>query len=159
MAYDSLNNYNPQYWANQALMILRTRKGYASRVFRGYEQERASFGRGDVINFRKPMKLMAQDIYASALTAETLDTPKQSLTLDRHQASFFKVSDKELAFAGDRLITEHIAPAIEALAQKMDLDLASMFGQKIPYISATTLTASNAAQLLANERQVTVHNL
>ena len=115
-----LNNYNPQYWANQALMLLTTRKGYASRIFRGYEEERSTFGRGDVINFRKPMQFTAKDIYSSGLVtgdAEILDTPKSSLTLDKHQATFFKVTDKDLTFAGDRIVTDHIAPAVDALAQ------------------------------------------
>jgi len=155
----TLNNYNPQYWANQALMLLTTRKGYASRIFRGYEGERESFGRGDVINFRKPMKFTAEDIFSSAPTAIDLDPPKSSLTLDSHFAVRFKVSDKDLVFAGDRLVTEHIAPAVDALAQKLDLDVATMFTNKIPHVVATTLSTTNAATLLSNVRKKMVENL
>jgi hypothetical protein len=154
-----LNNYNPQYWANQALMLLTTRKGYASRVFRGYEEERSTFGRGDVINFRKPMQFTAQDIMTGAPTATTLDTPKTSLTLNSHEAVFFSVTDKDLTFAGDRIITDHIAPAVDALAQKMDMDIAGALASKVPHIQAgVTLSSINAAELLSEVRQLMVEN-
>ena len=155
-----LNNYNPQYWANQALMLLTTRKGYASRVFRGYEEERSSFGRGDVINFRKPMQFTTQDIMTGAPTATVLDTPKSSLTLNKHEAVFFSVTDKDLTFAGDRIVTDHIGPAVDALAQKMDMDIATAIGTKVPHIENTDqLTSSNAATVLSNVRKMMVENL
>lgn len=158
-----LNNYNPQYWANQALMLLTTRKGYASRIFRGYEEERSTFGRGDVINFRKPMQFTAKDIYSSGLVtgdAEELDTPKSSLTLDKHQATFFKVTDKDLTFAGDRIVTDHIAPAVDALAQKMDMDIATEMAAKVPHVyDASGLASGNCAAKLAELRKVMVENL
>lgn len=144
-------------------MLLTTRKGYASRIYRGYEEERSTFGRGDVINFRKPMQFTAKDIYSSGLVtgdAEILDTPKSSLTLDKHQATFFKVTDKDLTFAGDRIVTDHIAPAVDALAQKMDMDIATEMAAKVPHVyDASGLAAGNCAVKLAALRKVMVENL
>ena len=130
-----LNAYKPAYWAQEALMYLRQRTGFASKIYRGYEGERSGFqNRGDTINFRRPQELTVQDIYSGAPTAEDIDTPNLSLTLDKHQAVHFQVSDKDLAFAGERLISEHVAPAMDAMGKKVDGDIAAAMAAASPFV-------------------------
>lgn len=154
-----LSNYKPAMWANEALMYLRQKTGFASRVHRGYEGERAGFAnRGDVINFRRPQELQAQDIFSSAPTATDLDTPNLSLTLDKHQAVHFQVSDKDLAFAGERLISEHVAPAMDALGSKIDGDIAAAMQAACPFVVDHGAYAADPAKILATVRQRMVEN-
>ena len=156
---NQLNNYNPAMWAQEALMYLRQKTGFAAKVFRGYEQERAGFqNRGDVISFRRPQELVAQDIFSSAPTAQDIDTPNLSLTLDKHQAVHFQVSDKDLAFAGERLISEHVAPAMDAIGQKVDGDLAAAMAAASPFVVDHGGYAADPAKVLATVRQQMVEN-
>lgn len=155
----ALNNYKPAFFANEALAYLRQKTGFASKVYRGYEQERAAFfNRGDTLNFRRPQELSAQDIFTSAPTAEDLDTPNLSLTLDSHQAVHFQVSDKDLAFAGERLISEHVAPAMDALGSKIDGDIAAAMQAACPFVVDHDAYGSDPAKILATVRQRMVEN-
>lgn len=120
-----LNAYSPQFWANEALIWLKKRKGMAQRVYRRYEGERNTFGYGDVVNFRRPTKFEAQDAPNSSF--QDLNTGTEQCKLDIFKEVPFTVSDVELAFGGERLIQEHIGPAADALGEYMDNHLASLF--------------------------------
>lgn len=121
---NALNNYNPQFWANEALVWLKSRKGMAQRVFRRYEGERQSFGYGDTVNFRRPTTFVAQD---QSTNYQDLNTGTEQMKLDIFKEVPFAVTDQELAYGGDRLIQEHIGPAADALGEYIDQHLAGLF--------------------------------
>lgn len=123
---NTLGNYNPTFFANEALIQLFKALGMAARVHRGAEEERNTTGRqlGDVINLRRPGKFTAEDhVAGTGTTAQDVEGQNVQITLDGHKEVKFKLSDVELAYSSERIIDEHIRPAAYALADKIDQDL------------------------------------
>ena len=134
---NTLGNFNPVFYANEALIQLEKALGMAGRVHRGYEEERNSFNRGETINIRKPSTFTAQD---APSTAQDLETGTTALTLSYWKEVKFKLTDKELAFTGQKIIDDHIRPAAYALADDVDQKLCAEYAN-IPWFH----DAANAA--------------
>lgn len=126
---NSLNYYVPEFYANEALILLENALGMGTRVHRGYDTDRKSFRKGEYVNIRKPSTLSAQNAPA---TAEDLDTGSVQVQLAYWREAKFKLTDKELSLSEDVLIEEHIAPAAYALAQDVDVKLAALY-KDIPW--------------------------
>jgi len=62
---NTLGNYSPLFYANEALALLRKNLGLAARVYRGYDRERRTFDRGEIITIRKPSTFQAYDAPSS----------------------------------------------------------------------------------------------
>lgn len=120
---NTLGYYNPAFYANEALIFLKKSLGLANRVHRGFDAERRTFNRGDVINIRRPAIFAAANAPA---TAVDLNTESVQMTLSSWKEVKFKLTDKELAYTGQRIIEEHIAPAAYALADQVDQDVAAL---------------------------------
>lgn len=116
---NTLGYYDPAFYANEALIFLKKGLGFASTVHMGFDDERRAFGRGDVINIRRPSTFTAA---AAPSTAADAATESVQISLDQWYEVKFKLTDKELAYTGERMITEHIEPAAYALADKIDQD-------------------------------------
>jgi hypothetical protein len=123
MAKD-LTYYTPQYWANEALIQLEKALGMASRVYRGLDEERRSFGRGEVINIRRPSTFTVEN---APSTAQDVETSGVQVTLNQWKEVKFKLTDKDLSMTGERIIAEHIRPAAYAIADDIDQKLASLY--------------------------------
>jgi len=148
-----LGNYNPAFYANEALIFLRKGLGFANTVHMGFDEERRSFGRGDVINIRRPSTFTAASAPAAASDA---NTESVQIALDQWFEVKFKLSDRELAYTGDRMIQEHIAPAAYALADKIDTDGCALIKQ---IGSASTASAPAAPNDLLDARRILMTNL
>jgi len=149
-----LGNYNPSFFANEALDQLFGSLGMAGRVYRDYDDERASTGnsRGDVINIRRPGKFTAQThVAGTGTTAQAVEGQNVQITLDNHQEVKFELTDKELAYSGERIINEHIKPAAFALADKIDQDLHAL-GAKVG--AKHVLTGSVTGRFITGPRKV-----
>jgi len=116
----TLGVYNPIFYANEALTLLERSLGMASRVHRGFEGERNSFGLGDQINIRRPSNFTVANAPA---TAEGITTETVTISLDNWKEVKFKLTDKEIAYTGERIINDHIRPAAQALANSIDVQL------------------------------------
>jgi len=127
-----LGDYNPIFYANEALQHLEKALGMAARVHRGYDAERRSFGKGDTINIRTPQTFTVQNAPG---TKEGLETETTSLVLNQWKTVKFGLRDDELAFTGERLINDHIRPAAYALADNIDLALVGLW-KDVAYQSA-----------------------
>lgn len=129
---NTLGVYNPIFYAQEALINLEKSLGMANRVYRGFEEERRAFRKGDTINIRRPSTFTANSAPSSAqdVTTETV-----SMTLDSWQEVKFALTDKELAYTQDRIIEDHIRPAAYALAAKIDTDLCALYSD-IPHKTA-----------------------
>ncbi|MEK9721883.1 MAG: hypothetical protein VW405_00180 [Rhodospirillaceae bacterium] len=123
---NTLGNYNPAFYANTALIWLSKALGLGNRVYRGFDEERKTFGKGDTINIRRPSTFTAASAPA---TAADLNTTTVAITLDQWKEVKFKLSDKEMAYTGERIVQEHIAPAAYALADNVDTALATLCAQ------------------------------
>ena len=111
---NSLTAYQPTFYAQEALIHLEKALGMAVRVHRGYDEERRSANLGQSITIRRPGSFSTQ----AGGTGSTPDLQAESVTiaLDNWREVKFAVTDKELAYGGERLVDEHIAPAAYALA-------------------------------------------
>jgi len=134
---NTLGVYNPIFYAQEALILLEKALGMASRVHRGYDEERRAFRKGEYVNIRKPSTLTAQNAPA---TAEDLDTETVQLQLAYWREVKFKLTDKELSFTGERIIEDHIRPAAYALADDIDQKLATLY-KDIPWYYDLNSTA------------------
>lgn len=121
-----LGNYNPTFFANEALIQLFKALGMAGRVHRGAEVERNTTGRqlGDTINIRRPSHFTAAThVPGTGSTAQDVVGQNVQITLDQWKEVKFSLNDQELAYTSERIINEHVAPAAYALADKIDQDL------------------------------------
>jgi hypothetical protein len=137
---NTLGVYNPIFYAQEALIQLEKALGLAGRVHRGIDAERRAFSRGEVINIRRPSTFTAANAPSSAAD---LDTETVALTLAYWREVKFKLTDKELAFTGERIIQDHIRPAAYALADDIDQKLAALYTD-IPWYDDLTGTPTVA---------------
>ncbi len=136
-----INPYDPIWYAQTALAILEKSLGMAGRVYRGYDKSPQQ--PGSVIQIRKPSTFVATDAPA---TATDLTPTSVSVTLNKWREVKFALTDKELNFAGERIIEDHIRPAAVALADDIDLNLVGLW-KDIPYYNDITLSSVGVSNL------------
>lgn len=124
MSTNTLGIYNPIFYAQEALIQLEKALGMAGRVHRGYDAERKTFGKGQTISIRRPSTFSAQNAPSAA---QNVATSYVDITLDQWKEVKFALTDKELAYTGDRIITDHIRPAAYALADNIDQALCTLY--------------------------------
>lgn len=147
----TLGVYNPIFYAQEALIHLEEALGMASRVHRGFDAERRSFGKGDTINIRKPQKFTAAS--APVTSPLGLETETTAVTLDQWKEVKFALTDKEIAYTGTNIIQDHIRPAAFALANNIDLALCANVNGTIGNSVATFNPATAGATTLTKMRQ------
>lgn len=130
---NTLSNYDPIFYAQEALIALENALGMAARVHRGYEEERNTKELGQTISIPKPGTFTAQ---AAPSAAQDLGPSNVDITLDQWFEVKFALSDKELAYTGEKIIRDHIRPAAYALANKIDQDLAALYKYIPWYVDA-----------------------
>lgn len=126
---NTLGNYDETIFANEALIQLEKALGMAGAVYRGVDEDRQN--KGSTIQLRRPGTFTAQN---APSTAQDLDPDDLSITLDQWKEVKFKLTDKELTYTTERMITEHIRPAAVALADNIDQALVGLY-KDIPWLS------------------------
>jgi len=127
---NTLGNYNPIFYANEALIWLQKALGMAQRVHMGYDAERRSAQQGQTISIRRPSTFTAQK---GSITSQDLNTQVVDITLDQRPEVRFELTDIELAYTGEQVVREHISPAAYALADQIDQDLAALY-KDVPWL-------------------------
>ena len=119
---NTLLYYDPIFYAMEALIHLEKSLGLSTRVHRGYDASPQQ--KGSTINISKPGTFTAQSAPGSDanIVAEGV-----SMTLDKWYEVKFALSDKELTFTKEKIITDHIGPAAYALADQVDQDIAALY--------------------------------
>ena len=139
---NTLGNYDPIFYAQEALIALNKALGMAGRVHRGYDPNPQQ--KGSVINITRPSVFEATEVNTSTGGTTQAVTPENvSITLDTWKEVKFGLTDKELTFTKEKIITDHITPAAYALADAIDLSLVGLY-KKIPWkesISGTPVVA------------------
>jgi len=139
---NTLGNYDPIFYAQEALISLNKALGMAGRVHRGYDPNPQQ--KGSVINITRPSVFEATEVNTSTGgTTQELTPENVSITLDTWKEVKFSLTDKELTFTKEKIITDHITPAAYALADAIDLSLVGLY-KKIPWkegISGTPVVA------------------
>jgi len=124
MVTNVLGVYNPTFYAQEALIHLEKALGMANRVHRGVDDERRSFNKGQTVSIRKPSTFTAGN---APVAASDLNTETENITLNQWKEVKFELTDKELAYTGERIINDHIRPAAYALADVIDQALAALY--------------------------------
>lgn len=143
---NTLGNYNPEFYAQEALIQLFKALGMSGRVHRGAEQERNGAGnqKGDTINLKRPTKFTAQThVAGTGSTTQDVVGENIAIQLNSHQEVKYKLTDRELAYTTEQIITDHITPAAYALADKIDQDLHAL-GSRVGPKAFVSGTASSA---------------
>lgn len=135
---NNLALYDPLFYAQQGLKALEKALGMAGRVYRGFD--RSPQERGSVIMINKPATFTAQD---APSTAQDVSPGQASLTLAYWKEVKFFLTDKELTFTSEKIITDHIRPAAYALANDVDTRLAAL-AEDIPWFIDVTAPAGVA---------------
>jgi len=135
---NTLGNYDPIFYAQEALIALNKALGMAGRVHRGYDPNPQQ--KGSVINITRPSVFEATNVNTSTGgTTQELTPENVSITLDTWKEVKFGLTDKELSFTKEKIITDHITPAAYALADAIDLSLVGLY-KKIPWKEAISAT-------------------
>lgn len=126
---NTLSSYNPIFYAQEALTALEKALGMAGRVYRGYDDANTSRTKGQFIDITVPGSFTAQDGPSSAqdVTAANIQIELASLKEVK-----FSLTDKELTYSSERIVNDHIRPAVYALADKIDQDLCAQF-KNVPW--------------------------
>lgn len=149
-----LGNYDPIFYANEALIALHNALGMAGRVHRGYDP--APQQKGSVINITAPTVFEATDVNTTnGGTIQDLTPSNVSITLDTWKEVKFALSDKELTFAKEKIIADHITPAAYAIANAIDISLAKLT-PRIPW--ATSITSTPVVTDITGAYQVLFDN-
>ena len=159
-----IDPYDPIFYAQEGLIVLENALGMAGRVYRGYDRERKSVNRGETIQIRKPSSFTTQA--GGTGTAADLNTQSISMTVDNWREVKFGVTDAELAKTGPEIITDHISPAVYALAEYIETQLTNEY-KNVPWsynvgstpaasdiIGARKILRDNAGALIGNKEIV-----
>lgn len=115
----------PSVIAKEALIALRANTVFSRLVHRDFEPEFAGKV-GDTITVRKPATFTAQE-FTTAISAQAITETSTSVTLSKHLDVSAEVTAKELTLSVQDFSAQIITPAMQALAQKLDLMVAGEF--------------------------------
>ena len=139
---NTLGNYDPIFYAQEALIQLNEALGFAGRVHRGYDPSPQQ--KGSVINITRPMSFEATDVNTTTGgTTQELNPENVSITLNNWKEVKFGLTDKELSFTKEKIITDHIRPAAFGLAKAINKTLCDLY-PKIPWYGAISSTPTVA---------------
>ncbi len=116
--------YDPFFYANAALRQLNKSLGLAFFVHRGFDKTPAD--KGSEIRLRRPGKFASQTMPIALASATDITPEYQNITLDQWHGTMFGLTDKELSYTRERIITEHVDPLAIGLADKIDQTLVAL---------------------------------
>lgn len=114
--------YDNTWFANRAIERLEKNLMFVRTLYRAYDEEPRK--QGSTIEVKKPGGMAAQAMPIT--TATDLDPTSFNITLDQWYGVAFKVGDKESAYTGEKIINDHIAPAMQALAEQIEASAHAM---------------------------------
>jgi hypothetical protein len=107
-------------YANEAFQALQSFKGLSSTVYRDYESLNAQ--NGDTVTIDVPSVFTAGAV-ASGADKQDLVTGKIDVKLNEWNGVAFKVTDRDLTQISPQFMQNHLFPAVNALAEKIEQDL------------------------------------
>lgn len=141
---NSNSGYNLTYFAQEALITLESALGYAARVYRGYSPTAQQ--KGQTITIPRPSTF---SVASAPSSVQDLTAGSESITLNQWKEVKFALPDNEQHFTHETIMADHVRPAIYALANNIDNDLADQY-TKIPWAFdwTTTSDATKIASVL-----------
>ena len=147
----SLGFYDPYFYAQEGLIQLEKVLGLAGRVHRGFDKSPQQ--KGSVINIKTPSVFTATDVNTSTGgTTQDVVSPETTITLNQWKEVKFGLTDKELTFTGEQIISDHIRPAAYALADAIDQSIAGLYID-VPWVKTLTSTVVPADLTTVRQQQ------
>lgn len=131
----------PQIIANEALMVLEANLTMAGLVHRDYSNEFVKVG--DTITVRKPAKFVAQN-FTGQTNVQDITEGSVDVKMDRHRDVTVNVSSKQMTLDIKDFSAQVVVPAMQAIAQAVDLDLLTVGVEKA---GKTVTSDANATDL------------
>ena len=147
---NELSVYDPLFYASEAIIWLQKALGMAGRVHRGYDKSPQQ--QGSTISISRPSTFTA---LAAPQTAQAINAGEVQIVLDQWYEVKFALTDKELTYTTEKIVTDHIMPAAYAIADKIDQQLTALY-KDIPW-SNTNSSPLAAADITANRRILNVN--
>jgi len=149
-----IDPYNPIFYAQEALILLENALGMGVRIHRGYDAERSSVELGSTIEIKKPGTFTTQA--GGNGTVNDINSEKTTITMDTWREVKFGLTDKELAYTSNKIITDHIAPAVYAIANYVETSLTDLY-KYVPW--SYDISATPGASDIVNARKVMRDNV
>ncbi len=130
-----LSVYDPLFYAQEGIRELEKALGMASRVYRGHDK--APQQKGSTISIPVPGTFVAQD---APSPAQDVNASEVQMVLNQWKEVKFGLTDKELSFTQDKIIQDHIRPAVYALADVIDQSLTGLYAD-VPWYQDIAATA------------------
>jgi hypothetical protein len=120
-------NLTLQKITNESLLVLENMLGFTSKINRTYDDQFAVAGAkiGDVLNVRKPVRYTVST--GQKLELQDVKSTSVPVKLDTQNHVDFQFSSQDLALSIDMFRDRYLAPAIAALANKLDFDNLSLY--------------------------------
>lgn len=132
--------------ARAALVTLRNNLVFANLVRRDFDNDPRQ--KGDTFQVRKYPTFTAAE-FSTSISAQNIVEDRVLVTLDKIADVSVEVTARELTLSVDEFTNLIVTPAMQAISQKIDSDLADLY-KDVPYHSGTAgTTPSTAAALLA----------
>ena len=128
----------PQIIANEALMVLEANLTMASLVHRDYSNEFVNVG--DTITVRKPARFVAQN-FTGETNVQDITEGSVTVKMDRHRDVTVNVTSKQMTLDIKDFSAQVVTPAMQAIAQAVDLDLLTVGVEK----AGKTVSSDTAA--------------
>lgn len=110
--------------ANAAVAVLYERLGVTNLVHRDLGSGIVTAKRGDTLNVRRPTTFVANDFtHAAGITVQDVNEGSVPVVMNKIADVSFSITDTERTMKIDEFAQRLIAPAVEAIAQKIDKDL------------------------------------
>ncbi len=135
--------------AKESLLRLRNQLVMGALVHRDFSGDFAS--KGDTVQVRKPATFSAVEFNGSNASAQDIVEDKVLVSLDKIADVTVDVTAKELTLNVQDFGSQVVEGAMQALAQKIDTDLMSLY-KAVPYISGGS-TPGNDMNALADVAQ------
>ena len=114
----------PEVWAQEALMVLEDQTVGLNFVYRDFNDEIAQFG--DVVNAHRPAKMtMKRKWHTDSVVDQDVTAENIPVTLNQHLYSTFIIKDGEEALSFKQLRQMYLVPALESIAQGVDVMILS----------------------------------
>ena len=144
MAYSANTLITPTIVAKEALAILRNNCVYKDLVHTDYSEEFVN-NIGDTVNVRVPATLAAYD-FASTITTQNTTESYVAVALNKFKDVSVVITSKEWSLSLVDFSKQIIAPAMAALGEVVDQDIANaIFGGAGSTVSRTAATPTTLA--------------
>jgi hypothetical protein len=146
MAYSSNTLITPTMVANEALAILRNNCIYKDLVHTDFSKEFVNHV-GDTVNVRTPASLTAYDFSTTITTQDTTES-YVAVKLNKFKDVSVVITSKEWSLEMKDFSQQVIAPAMAALGEAVDVDIANaIFGGAGNTVSRTSTTPTTLADI------------